>query len=136
MGRYCSVPDRRRQLAKQSTKYTKRHELGETLFAFLRVYSRIPHPYDTLTDDLAAVIESTGAAAFNVPTLIVHGTADKTVPIDASARAAARGIANANLIEYDGAPHGLFATHKDQLTKNLLAFLQEGGVRKRAVNQA
>lgn len=62
-------------------------------------------------------------AAFKVPTLIVHGTADKTVPIDASGRAAAKGIAQSTLIEYDGAPHGLTATHKDRLTKDLLAFL-------------
>jgi len=51
--------------------------------------------------------------AFTVPTLIIHGTEDKTVPIDAAGRAAAQGIANSKLIEYDGAPHGLFATHKD-----------------------
>ena len=63
-------------------------------------------------------------AAFKLPTLIIHGTADKTVPIDASGRAAAKGIANATLIEYDGAPHGLFATHKDRFTKDLLAFVQ------------
>ena len=62
-------------------------------------------------------------AAFSVPTLIIHGTEDKTVPIDASARAAAKGIARARLIEYDGAPHGLFATHKQQLTTDLLEFL-------------
>lgn len=62
-------------------------------------------------------------ASFNVPTLIVHGTGDKTVPIDASARAAAAGIANATLIEYDGAPHGLFATHKDQLMADIKDFL-------------
>ena len=62
-------------------------------------------------------------AAFTVPTLIIHGTADKTVPIDASAREAVKGIANATLVEYDGAPHGLFATHKDRLTSDLLAFL-------------
>jgi non-heme chloroperoxidase len=62
-------------------------------------------------------------SAFSVPTLIIHGTADKTVPIDASARAAAEGIANSKLIEYDGAPHGLFATHKEQLTNDLLEFL-------------
>ena len=62
-------------------------------------------------------------ASFKVPTLIIHGTADKTVPIDASARAAAAGIANATLIEYDGAPHGLFATHKDKLIADLLDFL-------------
>lgn len=63
-------------------------------------------------------------AAFSVPTLIVHGTADKTVPIDATGREAARAIPQAKLIEYDGAPHGVFATHKEQLTKDLLAFLK------------
>ena len=62
-------------------------------------------------------------AAFKVPTLIVHGTADKTVPIDATGRAAAKGIAHAQLIEYEGAPHGLFATHKDRLSEDLLRFL-------------
>ncbi|MEJ7576790.1 MAG: alpha/beta hydrolase [Pyrinomonadaceae bacterium] len=62
-------------------------------------------------------------ASFSVPTLIIHGTEDKTVPIDASGRAAARGIPQAKLIEYDGAPHGLFATHKERLTNDLLSFL-------------
>lgn len=62
--------------------------------------------------------------AFTVPTLIIHGTADKTVPIDATARAAARAIPNAELIEYDGEPHGLFATATDQLIGDLIAFLK------------
>jgi pimeloyl-ACP methyl ester carboxylesterase len=62
-------------------------------------------------------------ASFSVPTLIIHGTDDKTVPIDATGRAAARGITHSKLIEYDGAPHGLFATHKDRLTSDLLAYL-------------
>lgn len=63
-------------------------------------------------------------ASFKVPTLIIHGTADKTVPIDAAGRAAVAGIAQAELIEYDGAPHGLFASHKERLIADLLAFLQ------------
>lgn len=63
-------------------------------------------------------------AAFRVPTLIIHGTDDQTVPIEASARPAARGIAEAHLIEYDGGPHGLLATHKQQLADDLLAFLR------------
>jgi len=61
--------------------------------------------------------------AFKVPTLIIHGTEDKTVPIDASSRAAAKGIPGCTLIEYEGAPHGLFATHKSRLTKDLLEFI-------------
>ena len=63
-------------------------------------------------------------AAFKVPTLIIHGAEDKTVPIDAAGRAAARAISQATLIEYDGAPHGLQATHKEQLTKDMLEFIR------------
>ncbi len=61
--------------------------------------------------------------AFKVPTLIIHGTQDQTVPIELSARVAVKGIAHATLIEYEGAPHGLFATDKARLTQDLLAFL-------------
>lgn len=64
-------------------------------------------------------------AAFQVPTLIIHGTEDKTVPIDASGRAAAKGISYSTLIEYPGAPHGLFATHKEQLANDLLNFVRK-----------
>ena len=64
-------------------------------------------------------------AAFKVPTLIIHGTADKTVPIDAGGRAAAKGIPQSLLIEYADAPHGLFATHKARLTRDLLTFLRD-----------
>ena len=61
--------------------------------------------------------------SFTVATLIIQGTADKTVPNDAAGRAAAAGIKNSRLIEYDGAPHGLLATHKEHVTRELLAFL-------------
>ena len=61
--------------------------------------------------------------AFRVPTLVIHGTADKTVPIDASGRAAARGIATSQLVEYKGEPHGLNVTASDRLTNDLLTFL-------------
>ncbi len=64
-------------------------------------------------------------AHFTVPTLIIHGTEDKTVPIEASAREAVKGITQSTLIEYDGAPHGLFATHKHRLTDDLLNFIRE-----------
>lgn len=64
-------------------------------------------------------------SAFNVPTLIIHGTDDETVPIDASARAAANGIPHAKLIEYDGAPHGLLVTEKHRFSNDLLTFVRE-----------
>ena len=65
-------------------------------------------------------------AAFRVPTLVVHGTADKTVPIDPTGRAAAKGIAQSQLVEYDGAPHGLTVTESDRFTNDLLTFLGRG----------
>jgi len=61
--------------------------------------------------------------AFKVPTLVIHGTEDKTVPIDASGRAAAAGIKGSKLIEYDGGPHGLLATHKTRIASDVLKFL-------------
>lgn len=61
--------------------------------------------------------------AFTVPTLIIHGTADEIVPIAATGRVAAEAIPGATLIEYDGAGHGLTASHADRFNKDLLAFL-------------
>ena len=49
----------------------------------------------------------------DVPTLILHGDADAIVPIEISAREAARLIPGARLQVLTGAPHGLFFTHKD-----------------------
>ncbi len=63
-------------------------------------------------------------ASITVPTIVIHGTADQTVPIDATGRAAAKGIANAELIEYDGEPHGLFVTARDRLIDDLVTFLK------------
>lgn len=61
-------------------------------------------------------------AAFRVPTLIVHGTSDRTVPIDATGRAVARAVPHATLLEYDGEPHGVFATQTDRLIRDLIDF--------------
>jgi pimeloyl-ACP methyl ester carboxylesterase len=66
-------------------------------------------------DDLAAV---------SVRTLVIHGDADATVPIDVSARRAVKFLAHGELIEYEGAPHGLIATHADRVNADLLAFLK------------
>ena len=61
--------------------------------------------------------------SFNVPTLIIHGTSDKTVPIDPTARMAAAMIDDVTLVEYAGSPHGLFETDRDRLISDLMAFL-------------
>jgi non-heme chloroperoxidase len=60
----------------------------------------------------------------DVPTLIVHGDDDQIVPIDASARAAAKLVKQSTLLVYEGAPHGLPTTHKHRLNADLLAFIK------------
>ncbi len=68
------------------------------------------------------------ARSINVPALIIHGTEDKTVPIEASSDRAAKLIKGSRYIKYDGAPHGLFYTDKDKLNKDLIAFIKEPSV--------
>jgi pimeloyl-ACP methyl ester carboxylesterase len=65
--------------------------------------------------------------SLTVPTLVIHGTGDDIVPIDITSRVVAERVPGARLIEYDGAPHAVFGTHKDRLTQDLLEFLGSGG---------
>jgi non-heme chloroperoxidase len=60
----------------------------------------------------------------DVPALVLHGEDDQIVPVKDSARKSARIIANVKEIYYPGAPHGITATHQDQLNADLLSFLQ------------
>jgi non-heme chloroperoxidase len=60
----------------------------------------------------------------DVPTLVMHGEDDQIVPVKDSAKKSARLIKGAKEIYYPGAPHGLTATHQDQVNRDLLAFLK------------
>jgi len=60
----------------------------------------------------------------DVPTLVMHGDDDQIVPVKDSAVKSARLIRGAKEIYYPGAPHGLTATHQDQINADLLAFLR------------
>ena len=81
---------------------------------------------------LKAVIGSTYAltetdfraelARIRVPTLLVHGARDRSVPI-AFARRTAALMPNSRLVEYDDAPHGLPLTHMARFNAELAAFI-------------
>jgi non-heme chloroperoxidase len=60
---------------------------------------------------------------FDVPTLVMHGEDDQIVPIKDSAKKSAKLIKDAAEIYYPGLPHGLTATHADQVNNDLLTFL-------------
>ncbi len=62
--------------------------------------------------------------AITVPTLIVHGDADRIVPINVSARRSHKMITGSQLEVLKGAPHGFAATHAAQLNTFMLDFLR------------
>ncbi|PVE21595.1 alpha/beta hydrolase [Microvirga sp. KLBC 81] len=63
-------------------------------------------------------------AEITVPTLIIHGDDDQTVPIEPTAKLAASIVPGAQLKVYPGAPHATCTTHKDQVSADLLAFIR------------
>jgi non-heme chloroperoxidase len=69
---------------------------------------------------------------FDVPTLVLHGEDDQIVPVRDSAQKSARIIPGAKDIYYPGAPHGITATHQDQVNAELLAFLRSAPARTKA----
>lgn len=67
-------------------------------------------------------------AAIKVPTLVIHGDADATVPFASSGERTAKMVQGAQLLVYPGAPHGLQMTEKDRLVRDLAAFARVGTV--------
>ena len=63
-------------------------------------------------------------AKIDRPTLILHGTKDASAPLEITGRRVAAGVRGAELKVYDGAPHGLFVTHMDQVNRDLEAFIK------------
>ncbi|MER6629273.1 alpha/beta hydrolase [Streptomyces sp. NPDC000987] len=72
----------------------------------------------TWTTDFRADI-----AKIDVPALILHGNADRILPIEATAEPFHRALPQADYTVIEGAPHGLLWTHAQEVTDALLAFL-------------
>ncbi|MFH9044430.1 alpha/beta fold hydrolase, partial [Streptomyces sp. NPDC017966] len=73
---------------------------------------------DTWTTDFRTDIEKV-----DVPALILHGTADRILPIEATGEPFHRALPQADYVVIDGAPHGLLWTHAQEVTDALLTFL-------------
>ncbi|WP_266381726.1 alpha/beta fold hydrolase [Streptomyces canus] len=62
-------------------------------------------------------------AKIDVPSLIVHGTGDRILPIDATGRPFHALLPSAEYVEIEGAPHGLLWTYAEEVNAALLSFL-------------
>lgn len=72
-------------------------------------------------EDFRADVDAVRASG--KPTLILHGTADNILPIDATARRFTALVPEATYVEIDGAPHGLLWTHAKDVNQALLEFV-------------
>ena len=80
-------------------------------------YAVVPAWLEDFRTDVEAV------RASGTPALILHGTADNILPIDATARRFRQALPAARYVEIEGAPHGLLWTHADEVNAALRAFL-------------
>ena len=80
-------------------------------------YAVVPTWIEDFRSDVEAVRES------GKPALILHGTADQILPIDATARRFTKLLPDATYVEVEGAPHGLIWTHADEVNAALADFL-------------
>lgn len=62
--------------------------------------------------------------AIDVPTLVIHGDSDATVPLEGSGQRTHEAVANSDLKVIQGAPHGLNVSHAEDFNAALLSFLQ------------
>jgi non-heme chloroperoxidase len=58
-----------------------------------------------------------------VPTLLLHGDADRILPADATSRRQAKMLKNVRFVELKGGPHGVLWTHADEINSELVKFL-------------
>jgi non-heme chloroperoxidase len=61
----------------------------------------------------------------DIPTLILHGTADRILPIDGQGRRLHAALPDAHYVEIDGGPHVMCVTHAKEVNRELIAFLAE-----------
>jgi pimeloyl-ACP methyl ester carboxylesterase len=62
----------------------------------------------------------------NVPTLVVHGDADRILPLTATGRRMPEFVKGSRLVVVAGGPHGLNWTHAGEVNRELLTFLSKG----------
>jgi non-heme chloroperoxidase len=59
----------------------------------------------------------------DVPTLVIHGDADRILPLAVTGNWTHESIKGSRLVVVKGGPHGLNWTHADQLNVELVSFL-------------
>jgi non-heme chloroperoxidase len=59
-----------------------------------------------------------------ISVLLIHGDRDASAPMELTSIPAAKLIPGAQLIVYEGGPHGLYFTHKERLNLDIVRFVR------------
>jgi len=62
----------------------------------------------------------------DIPTLVIHGDADRTLPLAATGERISQFVRGSRLVKVAGGPHGLNWTHAEAVNRALLEFLGQG----------
>ena len=61
----------------------------------------------------------------NIPVLVMHGDADRILPLASTGKRTPEFVKGSRLVVIDGAPHGMNWTHAEEINRELLTFLNE-----------
>ena len=110
--------------------FSGEHRVSQQLLDWtLNTIAAVPLPVLTQTSDafLRADFRSE-LTELTIPTLVIHGTADTSMPIDLTARKTARLIPHCRFITIDGAGHGLYLSDSRRYNAALLEFIASAQV--------
>ena len=96
------------ETSQATIEWVKAMALGTSLKAVLDCHRML------VREDFRAELK-----AIDLPVLVIQGDADISSPIDLAGRPTAELIPGARLEIYEGAPHGLFITHRERLNRDL-----------------
>jgi non-heme chloroperoxidase len=82
----------------------------------IATWACVPDWLDDFTEDIKRI---------DVPTLILHGTADRILSIDGQGRRLHAAMPDAHYVEIDGGPHVMCVSHAAEVNRELLAFLRQ-----------
>ena len=89
-------------------------------------FACVPTWYEDFRNDLARI---------DVPTLVIHGDADRIVPIAAAGQRTAKLVKGARLVTIKDGPHAVSWTHADEVNAELVSFLGKAAAKRAAAAQ-
>ncbi|MFJ9414853.1 alpha/beta fold hydrolase [Streptomyces sp. NPDC101227] len=122
--------DRPKWLARQKQAFFATHlgnDVSPALVEHTMAQCLSASPWATLKAQQAALSTDhrAGLREIDIPTLIVHGAADFSAPVDVTGRRTAELIPGTTYLEYPTAGHGIYASHHARLNADLLAFIEK-----------